>query len=1039
MRLSVRSGLTVLAPLAVALCTAPATAEAQGPRRPAAAPAAAASFSPDSFFAQLPFRAIGPINMHGRATDVEGVTGNADYVYVGTAAGGLWKTTNGGTSWKSLFDAQPTLSIGDLALDPTNSEVVYAGTGEANLRNSVSFGRGMYKTTDGGATWKFLGLGDTRHIARVLVNPKDPKVVFVCAVGHMSGPNAERGVFRSTDAGETWTKVLYLDDRHGCADLDVDPVNPNMLYASLWYFDRKQWKHTSGDTLSGIWRSADGGTTWTKTTRGLPKLVGRIGLKVAASQPNTVYAAVESNEAILYRSDDYGQTWVGVNREKNLMCRGFYYADLRVDPTNPDRVWMIGCALSWSIDGGRTFRRVPGNVHGDHHGLWQDPADAKRVWQVNDGGVYASKDGGNTWEHANGFPLSQLYQLHADNREPFYNITMGLQDNGNWTGPSRTKEPAGILADDWKIVSYGDGYYSVSHPDDPDVFLTDQQGGWIYRTNMRTMDQSDVSPQPRRADGAPVNTLQYRFNWNAPIFQSPHDGKVVYFGAQVLFRSKDFGSTWESISPDLSKDDKSRQGEAGGAVWTENTTAEYYANIYEIAESPVAKGVLWVGTDDGNLQISENDGRTWTNVVGNLPGLAPDGVISALEPSRTGRCTAYAGAERHFMDDYKPYVFKTTDCGKTWKSVAANLPDMAYVLVIREDRKNPNVLYVGTEIGLFVSLDGGQRWWPVRGRNLPATPVHEVLVHPRENDLLVATHGRGVFILDDASVVQQVSQEIMDKRAHLFGLRTATRVTMKGTKGNIGDRVFRGPNPPMGALITYSLANAPDSGTAVRVDILDADRKVIRTIPRAPRAKGMNRVVWGLDENGPRPRNALPVAGEEFFGPIGGPRVLPGTYTVRLVVGPDTMTQPVTVRVDPTIATTTAALTQQLVAGRQLRDMQSAVNDTLRALDGFKAQLEARKRAADGQPNGEGREQSRAIASVLAEVNKVISETVKPTDIPFYSEGPRVADRIGALLRQLGTTFDAPTGPQMKLVQELEVELKQALQKAAQALGKPIM
>jgi hypothetical protein len=422
-----------------------------------------------------------------------------------------------------------------------------------------------------------------------------------------------------------------------------------------------------------------------------------------------------------------------------------------------------------------------------------------------------------------------------------------------------------------------------------------------------------------------------------------------------------------------------------------------------------------------------------------LPGLGPDAVISALEASRTARCTAYAGAERHFMDDYKPYVFKTTDCGKTWRAITANLPDMAYVQVIREDRRNPNVLYVGTEIGLYVSIDGGQRWWAAAGRSLPAVPVHEVLVHPRENDLLVATHGRGVFILDDASAVQQLTPEVMAKKAHLFGLRTATRVTMKGTKGNIGDRVFRGPNPPMGALVTYWLSQPIDSAATARLEILDAERKVIRTFPRIPRTKGLQRVTWGLDENGPRPRNAGPVAGEEFFGPVTGPRVLPGTYTVRLIAGADTMTQPVTVRLDPTIPTSDANLRRQLAAARQLRDMQTAVNDTLRALDGFKAQLEARKRAADAQPNGEGREQSRALASVLAEVTKVIDETVKPNDVPFYSEGPRVADRIGALLRNLGTTFDAPTGPQLKLVQELEVELKQALQKAAQVLGKPTM
>jgi photosystem II stability/assembly factor-like uncharacterized protein len=989
--------------------------------------------------ANLPYRAIGPVNMHGRASDVEAVPGNADVAYVGTAAGGVWKTTNGGTRWTALFDDQPTQSIGDLALEPGNPNVIYAGTGEANVRNSVSFGRGVYKSTDGGASWKFIGLGDTRHIARVVVSPREPNTVFVCAVGHMSGPNAERGVFRSTDGGANWTKVLYLDDRHGCSDLDIDPSNPNQIYAALWYFDRKQWKHTSGDTIGGIWRSVDGGTTWTKTTAGLPKLVGRIGIKVAASQPNTVYAAVESNDAILYRSDDNGRSWTGVNREKNLMCRGFYYADLRVDPTNPDKVWMIGCQLSWSIDGGRTFRRVPGNVHGDHHGVWQDPVDPRHVWQVNDGGVYVSRDGGWSWDPTNGFPLSQLYQLHADNREPFYHITMGLQDNGNWTGPSRTRETAGILEHDWRIVSYGDGYYSVTHPDDPDVFLTDQQGGWIYRTNMRTMDQQDVSPQPRRADGAPVNELKYRFNWNAPIYQSPHDGKVVYFGAQVLFRSKDFGTTWQVISPDLSKDDKSRQGEAGGAVWTENTTAEYYANIYEIAESPVQRGLLWVGTDDGNLQVSQDDGATWTNVAANLPGLGPDAVISALEPSRTAKCTAYAGAERHLSDDYQPYVFKTTDCGKTWTNLAAGLPATAYVQVIREDRKNPNLLYLGTEIGLFVSWDAGRTWVSATGKTLPAAPVHEVLVHPRENDLLIATHGRGVFILDDATPLQQLTPEVLAKPAHLFGMRTATRVTTKGTKGNLGDKLYRAPNPPMGALVHYWLGTAPDSATAVRVEVLDASNAVIRRFARAPRSAGLNRLAWGLDENPPRPRNSAPISGEEFFGAVTGPKVLPGTYTVRLIVGRDTMQQPVVVRLDPTSQTTEAALRAQLIEGRKLRDMVSAANDTLRALDGFKAQLEARKRSADAMPNGEGREQSAALGALLAEVNRVIAVLIKPTDIPFYSEGPRVTDRLNALLRQLSTTIEAPTGPQQALVRELEGELRSALQRAGQVLGRPVM
>ena len=991
----------------------------------------------DSVLAGLELRAIGPGNMHGRTTDVEGVPGDPNTVYVGSAAGGLWKTTNGGTSWQPLFDRQPTLSIGDFALDPTNPDVIYVGTGEGNVRNSVSFGVGVFRSTDGGAHWTPLGLADTRQIARVLVNPKAPSTVYVCAIGHQSGPNAERGVFMSEDRGATWRKVLYLDDRHGCSDLDIDPQNPNVLYAGLWHFDRKQWTHTSGDTLGGIWKSGDGGRTWRKVTQGLPKLAGRIGVKVAASQPNVVYAAIESNDGILFRSDDRGERWTAVNRERNLMCRGFYYADLRVDPTNADRVWMIGCQLSQSIDGGRTFRRVPGNVHGDHHGMWIDPTDARRQWQVNDGGIYGSRDGGQSWELANGFPLAQLYQIHADDREPFYHLTMGLQDNGNWTGPSRTRDPLGILGDDWRIVSYGDGYYSVTHPEDPDLFLTDQQGGWIYRTDMRTLEQQDVSPQPRRADGDPVNVLKYRFNWNAPIVRSPHDGKTVYFGAQVLFRSRDFGSTWEVASPDLSKNDATRIGSAGGPVWRENTTAEYYANIFEIAESPVKRGLIWAGTDDGNLQLTQDDGRTWTNVAPNLRGLGADAVVSAIEPSRTAECTAYAGFDRHLSDDYRPYVYRTTDCGRSWRDITGDLPPLAYVHVVREDRRNPSLLYVGTEIGLFASWDGGGRWHRLTFRNLPAVPVHEVLVHPRENDLIVATHGRGVYILDDATPLQQMRPDAAG-RVELYDMRTATRHSARRMKGNVGDRVFRGANPPYGAPITYRLPGALDSATALRVDVLDAGGRVIRTLRRLPRTAGMQRVWWGLDEEPPRPRRASagPSPEEEFFGPVTGPRVLPGTYTVRLVAGTDTLTRPLTVRLDPTVrGVTEADLRAQYEAALRLRTMQSAVNDTLRALDAYRAQLAARRSAAEAIPDGGGAPVARELARQLEVVDTLIYRTVKPTDRPFYSEGPRVADRIGALLRSIDGGSRRPTAAQLEHLRELEGELRQALEEARRLLG----
>lgn len=1011
------------------------------PAQRAPAATSARSVVDTTALARLTFRSIGPANMMGRSTDVEGVPGDPNIVYIGTAAGGVWKTTNGGTTWSPLFDKLPTLSIGDFALEPGNPDVIYVGTGEANMRNSVSFGRGMYKSTDGGATWRFLGLGDTRHIARVMVSPSDSRTVFVCAVGHMGGPNAERGVFVSRDAGSTWTKALYLDDKHGCADLDIDPKNPNIVYAAMWLFDRKQWTFTSGSEQGGIFKSVDGGVTWKKLGGGLPRLTGRIGVKVAPSSPNIVYAIIESPDGYVYRSDNHGETWRKTSDDASTICRGYYYSDLRVDPRNPDRMYSIACRLSVSIDGGRSFRTIGNSVHGDHHGLWIDPTDPARIWDVNDGGIAESRDHGATWRFPNYFPLSQFYQLHADNREPFYFLGGGLQDNGNWIGPSRTRDPLGILVDDWQLVSYGDGYYQTSHPDDPDYLITDSQGGMIWRTQMKTREQEDISPQPKRNDGGPVNELTYRFNWNAPIVASPHDGKVIYFGSQVIFRSKDFGATWSPISPDLSKNDTTRHGWAGGPAMLEATTAEYYNTVYSIAESPVQKGLIWAGMDDGNLQLTRDDGASWTRVDRNVPGVGPEAVVSHVEPSRTAACTAYATFERKFMDDLKPYVFKTTDCGATWTSVAGNLPDGAYLQVLREDPKNPQVLYAGTETGLYVSVTGGNDWFRLGG-NLPAIPVHEIIVHGRENDLIVATHARGIWILDDASAIQELAAAAA-KPAHLFSMRTATRFATKQGKGSLGNALFMGPNPSYGAIIRYHLRARPAATTPVKVEILDGESKLIRTLTRPSREAGINTTTWDLAYEGARPRRATTggADGEEamvarLFGAPGGPRALPGRYTVRLTVGTEVLEQPLTVRVDPTSKTSIDALRQQFVVATELRDLLSLANDTLRALDGRKAELDAKRRAALAIPDGGGAAAARVLGAELAQVDTLLDILAKPSSAPQWTGGPRISERIGALLRNVGQGNSAPTAEQGKLGKDLAIELRDALERVRKYLGR---
>ena len=1018
------------------LATLPLPSIAAAQRAPSGATPVTRPSVDSTVLARLTFRAIGPANMMGRSTDVEGVPGDPNTVYIGTAAGGVWKTTNGGTTWNSLFDKERTLSIGDLALEPGNPDVIYAGTGEANTRNSVSFGRGMYKSTDGGKSWRFIGLGDTRHIARVMVSPSDVKTVYACAVGHIGGPNAERGVFVSRDAGATWSKSLFVDDRHGCADLDIDPKNPNIVYAVMWHFDRKQWTFTSGSEQGGIFKSVDGGATWKKLGGGLPKLLGRVGVKVAPSSPNVVYAIAESKEGYVWRSDDFGESWRKTSDDAATLCRGFYYADLRVDPQNADRVYAIACQLSVSIDGGRNFRPISQSIHGDHHGLWIDPTDPKRIWQVNDGGIAESRDKGVTWSFPNRFALAQFYQLHADNREPFYYLGGGLQDNGNWVGPNRTRDPLGILVDDWNLVSYGDGYYQTSHPDDPDFIITDSQGGMIFRTQMRTREQEDISPQPRRNDGAPVNALQYRFNWNAPIVASPHDGKVIYFGSQVLFRSKDFGATWTAISPDLSKNDSTRHGWAGGPALTEATTAEYYNTIYSVAESPVQRGLIWVGLDDGNLQITRDDGATWTRVDRNVPGVGPEAVVSHVEASRTAACTAYATFERKFMDDLKPYVFKTLDCGATWTNLSGNLPEGAYLQVLREDPKNPSVLYAGTETGLYVSVTGGNDWVRLGG-NLPAVPVHEILVHQRENDLIVATHGRGIWILDDAHAIQELAAAAA-KPVYLFGMRTATRFATKQNKGSLGNALFMGPNPAYGAIIRYQLRAKPAPDVPVKLEVLDSQGALVRTLAAIPREAGINTTAWNLGYDAPRLRRAINPDDPsiQFFGMPSGPRVLPGRYVVRLTVGDEKAEQSLDVRVDPTSKTTPEALRQQFTVAMELRELQSLANDTLRALDGRKAELEAKRRAAQAIPDGGGAAAVRAITGEIAEVDSLLDILVKPATVPYWSDGPRISDRIGALLRNIDQGNFAPTAAQQKLGKDLAVELRDALERVRKYLGR---
>src|SRR5678815_4616521 len=961
-------------------------------------------------FSRLEYRSIGPAIMGGRISDVEGVPGDANVVYVASASGGLWKTTNGGVTWKPIFERQGSFSLGDIALAPSNPEVVWVGTGESNVRNSVSFGDGVYKSTDGGKTWQNMGLKDTERISAIAIHPQNPDIVYIGALGHAFGPNEERGVFMTTDGGKTWTKTLYIDNQHGIADLEIDPTNPNILYAGMWSFERKPWTHRSGSEKGGVYKSIDGGRTWNKLSNGLPKLMGRIGVRVAPSNPNVVYVLVEAKDGTLYRSDDRGETFNQVSKEMCIRDSGFYYTRVRVDPTNENHIFAVASTLYTSVDGGRTFRSITGRTHIDYHALWLDPKNPKRMWHGQDGGIAVTYDGGESWEAVFNIPLGQFYQVHADNRLPFYNVMGGLQDNGSWTGPSRTREPAGIMNEDWRMVSFGDGFYVINNPDNPDQYLSESQGANMVWTDMTTREQQLVNPWGRGSGGGPAAGQKYRFNWNSPIVFSPHDKTAVYLAGNVVFRTPDFGKTWQQISPDLTTNDPEKLKDAGGPIAIENSTAEYHGTIISIAESPVQKGQIWVGTDDGNLQLTTDSGKNWSNLVKNVANLAANSPVSHVEPSRTNANTAYAAFDRHMFDDFKPYIFKTTDAGKSWTNISGNLPAKAYVQVVHEDPKNTNLLYAGTELGLFASYNGGKEWFPLNLKNLPNVAVHDILIHPRENDLILATHGRSIWIFDDASVIQRMTPEIMSSNAYLFPVRPALRYASRFTRYGTGDKQFAGPNPPTGALITYYLKDKLDEKATIKLQIFDSAGKLVQDIERPSREKGLNRVAWNLRLGGPEVRRPPTEEQLAFFGGSRQPQVLPGTYTVKLTVNDKTFEERVEVKLDPAVNVPVADLQEALDMQVKLRDMQSNINTSLRFLDSVKQQLQQAQTTMKGLQKEPDKELMKALEDYIKHVDTLVDRLSSRQEGLGFAGRDQVIDDIGSLFFSLDTNFGPTLG-----------------------------
>ena len=994
-----------------------------------------------SIFRNVGWRNIGPCNMGGRIADIEGVPGNPDILYFGTASGGLWKTTNGGIINRPLFDQQPVLSIGDLALDPSNPEIIWVGTGEDNPRNSVSFGNGVYKSTDGGESWKHMGLTDTRHISRVLVHPHHPDTVYVAAVGHPFGPNKDRGVFMTLDGGKSWDKVLYLDDETGASDLEMDPSNPNILYAGMWTFMRKPWTFRSGSEKGGLFKSVDGGRTWKKLTSGLPQLVGRIGVKVAPSHPQVVYAIMEAKEGTLYRSEDRGETWLRVYKDWDIVSRGFYYAEMRVDPKNENRVYAISSSLRLSIDGGRTFRSIARNLHVDHHTLWIDPTNPSFLVDGNDGGVGISRDGGENWEYLRNMPLGQYYQITADNQVPFYMVYGGLQDNGSWGIKARSRNSLGISNDELISIGGGDGFFTAVHPLKPYLILNDIQGGSLSRFDTRTGNSQSVTPYPLSSSGGPAGDAEFRFDWGAPIVLSPHDPQTVYFGGNVLFQSTDFGKSWKIISPDLTTNDKEKQKNSGGPVLNDNTTAEFHCVILDISESPLKPGVIWAGTDDTQVQVTQDGGGTWTNLTRNISGLPAEAIISDVEASLTAAAAAYVTADRHQLDDFRPYVFKTEDYGKTWRNITGDLPAAAYVHVLKEDPKNPKVLLVGTEIGIFISFSAGSQWIPLKMKNMPeAVSVHDLLVHPEENDLLVGTHGRSLWILDDIGFLQQMSQDVLNADLTLFSPRKAWRHAFwSGDSGGTvvgGDQRYWGPNPDYGALLTYFLKDVPDDKTPVKIRIMDARGNPVREI-NGTKLPGINRVAWDLRYEGPKPRT---LDGEPSRGRgsrASGPQAVPGEYSVELRVGDKPAVQKVEVILDPALDVSRADLEAQLAASLKLRDRISSLNLSLRQVDFVEQQAKylqemSRQKIADVPP-----EVKQALDGILEKIGSLKASILRQ-GVSSYDAPGRLYERLTGLYSSIEEGNAAPTPHQLEYLQKLEADEQRAIQDMAKIVQQDV-
>jgi photosystem II stability/assembly factor-like uncharacterized protein len=956
-------------------------------------------------------RSIGPAVMGGRIAAIDGTADSPSTIYIGAASGGVWKSTDNGTSFKPVFE-ENTQSIGAIAIDKANPQTVWVGTGESWVRNSVSVGTGVYKTTDGGATWNNVGLADSEHIARIAVDPKKSDNVFVCATGHAWNANEERGVFRTTDGGKTWKKVLYVDANTGCSDVSIDPGDSSILYAGMWDFRRQPDFFRSGGPGSGLYRSTDGGETWQRLTQGLPSgQFGRIAIGIAPSRPSTVYALVEAKKTALYRSDDLGEHWREMNDSFNVQVRPFYFANVVVDPKDHNRVYKPGFMLTFSDDGGKSFSgSIMGgsNVHPDHHALWINPRDPNMMVIGTDGGVYQSFDKAQRWRYLNVLPVSQFYHVAYDMSVP-YNVYGGLQDNGTWMGPSQY--PGGISNHQWRTIGGGDGFAVAVDSNDEDYVYVESQGGRIVRVTRSTGENKEIYPFAKQDES------KLRFNWNTPIYASPTQKGTIYLGSQYLMRSRDRGESWERISPDLTTNDQSRQKQLqSGGLSIDNSSAENYTTIITISESVKNPNVIWAGTDDGNVQVTRDGGKSWTNTSANAAGVPAHTWVSRVDASHFDENTAYVTFDGHRTGDMKTYVYRTRDGGKTFEPLSAS-DVKGYAQVIREDLVNPDLLFLGTEAGLYISVDGGKSFAQFK-ENFPPVPVYDVQIHKRDGDALIATHGRGIYIIDDITPLRGLTAEALAKDVVMLPSRPS-KLAIPATGGaSEGDDLFVAGGTDDVASISYYLKKRHVVGDS-KVEIYDADGKLLATIPAGKR-RGINRVDWQMRLKPPK----MPAGNSVIIGSGGafvGPRAAAGKYTVKLIKGKETYTSTLELVPDSRATYTAEDRSLQQKTARRLYDMLADFTFLTERVRMLRDQANARAEKLSGADK-------KRVTDFAAKLDATYKTLVATGEGGWLSGEEQLRERIGGLYGAVNGYDGRPTASQ---IQEAEVVAKELEKKEA--------